>query len=73
MSFRETEKAAQHIKSQLDKALKERRAFSAGQTTSLDYFDALTLVRFFEETKEAAQQIVIARNALDKVYFSTES
>lgn len=61
------------LRQQVDDQAKSRGSMNSRDTVEVDYFAMCDLITYFEETREAARRVVVARDALHQVFFCSGS
>jgi hypothetical protein len=57
------------LKRQSEAQIQRRRSASSGDKVEVDYFALADLIDYFEETREAARNVIVARDALHHAFF----
>jgi hypothetical protein len=60
------------LEAECDAALHKRGSMSSGNKVEVDYFAVCDLIDYFKETREAARRVIVARDALHQVFFSSD-
>lgn len=61
------------LKRACDTEARSRGCMNGTSLVTVGWFDLCDLIEYFEDTREAARRVCVARDALDKVFFTTST